>query len=116
MNLLHGTGAHLSHGPLPSPAPPITSILYPLPLFLLPPLSSHLPSSLTHPVTFRGCPPAPGEPGEGALKLSALPGWLPTSVSPMPSTSSPTVSLVSWVMGLAVCSTKAYWAGTTCRR
>lgn len=49
-----------------------------------------------------------------AEKLSARPGRLPTSASPMPTTSSPTVVPASPVSGSAVCTTKAYCAGTTC--
>lgn len=49
-----------------------------------------------------------------AEKLRALPGWLPTSASPIPTTTSPSSSPFCLVTGLAVCSTNAYSAGTTC--
>ena len=56
------------------------------------------------------CPPA----AEGAVKLRARPGKLPTRASPMPTTASPNSSPRSPVSGFAVCTTKAYCAGTTC--
>ena len=49
-----------------------------------------------------------------AEKLRALPGWLPTKASPMPTTASPKSSPLAPVTGLAVCTTNAYSAGMTC--
>lgn len=48
-------------------------------------------------------------------KLSARPGLLPTSASPMPTTTSPKSSSRAPVTGLAVWMTNAYSAGITCR-